>query len=270
MKAYKRDYTKLSEEELLEWEKVKAQERIPLGNSGLFVTKNKFHEYPKAARHYESLFPDNYLDIMDLRQNDKLKEQADKFLKLVHNPTSNERTILNFINENEAYPIIGSLFKSYQFGHHDAYIFPEFQLGNSYQVDYLLVGKSSGGHEFIFVELEHPNNKIFLRDGKQGEAFRKGLSQVKDWKRWLEVHFHSLHETFRKYSNKDYSLPEEFLIPDHTRYHYVVVAGKRVDFEKNKDETYRTRREEEANKIKLLHYDNLYDMAIRIIGENNY
>lgn len=45
---------------------------------------------------------------------------------------------------------------NYNFGHHDAYIIPEFMLGNSYKVDYLLIGKSSRGYEFVFIELEKP------------------------------------------------------------------------------------------------------------------
>lgn len=269
MRLYDRDYTILTAKEIEEWDKLKKEEYYKLGK--LKFRKPKFSEYPKAVRHYQSLFPNNYLDVIELRDVEKLNSKVNSFIELVKDSTSSERTLLNYINNNKVYPIIGSILKSYDFGHHEAYLFPEFQLGNSYQVDYLLVGKSSGGYEFVFVELEHPNNKIFLKDGSQGEAFRKGLIQVNDWKRWLEINFSSLQETFKKYLNpKIDHLPEEFLIQDHTRYHYVVVAGKRVDFELNKEKKYRTRRQEIENKIKLLHYDNLYDMAKRVIGENNY
>lgn len=268
MNIYDRDYNSLTEQERIEWKRIKKEETVHLGD--FTVTQSKFHEYPKAVRHYESLFPNNYLDIMDLQKVDELNKLIEQFSKLLENNHSNERDILSFINENKAYPIIASLLKEYSFGHHDAFIFPEFQLGNSYRVDYLLIGRNSGGHEFIFVELEHPNKKIFLKDGTLGEAFRKGLNQIDDWKRWLEIHFSSLHETFTKYRNPKLSLPEEFLITDRTRYHYVVVAGRRNDFEKNHHITYRLRREAAEKKIQLLHYDNLYDKAKSIVGENNY
>lgn len=192
---------------------------------------------------------------MDLQNVDELNKLTEEFLKLLENNQSDERTLLSFINKNKAYPIIASILKAYHFGHHDAFIFPEFQLGNSHRTDYLLIGRSSGGHEFIFVELEHPNKNIFLKDGTQGASFRKGLNQVNEWKRWLELHFSSLHETFNKYRNPRLSLPEEFLIPDRTRYHYVVIAGRRNDFKKNNHMTYRLRREEAEKKIQLLHYD---------------
>lgn len=66
---------------------------------------------------------------------------------------------------------------------HEAYLFPEFQLGNLYKADYLLMGKSSVGFEFIFIELESPYGKITLNDGQLGAEFRDGISQLEDWKR---------------------------------------------------------------------------------------
>ncbi|NRG47657.1 DUF4263 domain-containing protein [Bacillus sp. CRN 9] len=269
MKVYQRDYRTLMEDEQQEWDRLKKEEIIKsVGN--LEIKRSLFHKYPKAARHFRSLFPNNYLDPIELKDEAKINNMLSNFLKVIEDQKSNELSILNFINNNEAYPLIASIMKKYSFGHHDAYIFPEFQLGNSYRVDYLLVGKSSGGYEFLFVELEHPNEKIFLKDGYYGEAFRKGLKQVKDWRRWLDSNFVSLQETFRKSKNLDKALHEEFLVSDSTRWHFAVVAGRRYDFEKNKEYTYKLRREEVVNKIDILHYDNLYDMAKNIIGEVTY
>lgn len=66
------------------------------------------------------------------------------------------RKILNFIKDNEYYHIIGSLIwgLTINTGNHGVYLFPEFQLGNLYKADYLIMGKSSGGYEFILVEKE--------------------------------------------------------------------------------------------------------------------
>lgn len=186
-----------------------------------------------AARHFMSLFPNNHLDIVDLQQIEQLTSSIEEFYQIIVNLTSNERSILSWIREEEAYFIIASIMKgSYSFGHHDAFLFPEFQLGNSYQVDYLIVGKNSGGYEFIFVELEHPNKNITLKDGHIGDAIRKGERQVTDWKYWLESNYTALYETFKKYKSRDQDLPEEFMKFDSSRIHYVVVAGRRDDFNK--------------------------------------
>ncbi len=168
------------------------------------------------------------------------------------------------IRNTKSYHIIGSLLQEYRFGHHGAYLFPEFQLGNSLQPDYLLVGDRSGGHEFLFVELENPYNKITLLDGYAGDTMRKGLKQIDQWKRWIQKHYMSLIESFAKETNK--SLPREFYELDTTRIHYALVVGRRSDFN---DTTYNTKRSLlKEQSINLLHYDNLYDLAEKIIDKS--
>jgi hypothetical protein len=63
MKLYDRDYSILNEKEIIEWNRVKESEK----NGALLGRINKFREYPKAARHYSSLFPNNYFDIEELK-----------------------------------------------------------------------------------------------------------------------------------------------------------------------------------------------------------
>ena len=77
------------------------------------------------------------------------------------------------------------------------HLFPEFQLGGLYKADYLLVGMSSGGFEFIFVELKNPYGKITLKDGQSGAEFRNGISQLEDWKRWLPSNYSSFGEIIK-------------------------------------------------------------------------
>ncbi|MGK7380028.1 Shedu anti-phage system protein SduA domain-containing protein [Planococcus sp. 1R117A] len=267
MNTFERDYSKLTQEELEIWESIKLKEEIKIDGQ-LFGRKNLFREYPKAVRHYLTLFPNNYLDIEDLKKEEELSNIVQQFKQKADEKDSNERTILNFIKENKAYFIIGSILKrGYSFGHHDAYIFPEFQLGNSFQVDYLLVGKNSDGFHFVFVELEHPNGNATIKNGHLGDAFRKGLNQVADWEVWLENYYSSLRESFQKKLNPNKQLPPEFYNFDPTRLHYVVVAGKREDFN---EMTRKIRRKKQADRILLLHYENLIDSAEYIIGESNY
>jgi hypothetical protein len=266
MKIHSRNYSILTQQELNEWEILKEKEIIhKIGNGNLAIRKNLYRKYPVAFRHYMSLFPNNHLDIVDLQKIDYLTELTEKFYSVINNPDSNERSILNWIREEKAYFIIASIMKaSYSFGHHDAFIFPEFQLGNSYQVDYLLVGKSSGGYEFIFVELEHPNKNITLESGHLGDAMRKGERQVIDWKYWLEANYSTLYETFSKYKSPNKNLPIEFMKYDSTRTHFAVIAGRRNDFN---ERTYQLKRQKLSDNIQLLHYDNLYDSAKALIGE---
>lgn len=265
MSLYTRDYTKLTNEEITLWEYMKEKEKVGNGSLGNRVL---FREYPKAARHFTSLFPNNYLDVEELCEEDRLHDLTEKFVIELDEPTTNEASIMRFIKENQAYFIIGSLLNDYKFGHHEAYIFPEFRFGINYRVDYLIVGKRSGGYEFIFVELEHPSKDITIKDGELGGAFRKGIKQINDWKRYLDNNFPTLEETFNKYKHPNEQLPREFLKLDNTRLHYAVIAGRRDDFD---DNTYWHKRNMmDKEKINLLHFDNLYDYANSVIGKSTY
>lgn len=266
MKLYDRDYTKLTPDEEAEWQALHQRE---MRGDMKFKKSVSICDYSKAVRHFKHLFPNNYLDICELQDEKRLRSQLEDFQHLIDTDDVNERKILNFINKNRAYFIIASILKKYfHFGHHSAFLFKEFQLGNSYQADYVLVGRSSDGWEFVFVELEAPVGKITTKNGDFGEAFRKGIRQVHDWDTWIERSYGSLRETFDKYRRSDMSLPEEFCILDKSRIHYVVVAGRRTDF---KEETYRIRRKNiKQGSVQILHYDNLTDTAEDLIGQPTY
>lgn len=213
---YERDYhLGLTETEEQQYEEITGRKFWEKRVSG-FGRVNNFMAYPKAARMCKSLFPNNYLDVAELRDVERLEHANEEFLSLLDNTECTERSILNFIREKEYYHIIGSIIwgLSINIGNHGAYLFPEFQLGSSYKADYLLLGKSSGGFEFIFVELESPYGNITLKDGQLGAEFRDGISQLEDWKRWLPANYSSFGEIMRKYKNSAFDLPEEFYVLD--------------------------------------------------------
>lgn len=258
MKLYERDYIKdaPTSEEIELYESTLKIEKEAVGNRK-YGRSNHRHLYPEAVRHYDSLFPNNHVEVFDFQNAGNMEQLNEEFYALIHNANTNERDVLRFINHKPAYHIIAGIFKFFNFGHHDAYVFPEFTLGK-YIADYLLIGKSSGGYEFVFVELEHPNGRTTLKSGHEGEAFRKGTYQIYDWKAEIESHFSTSFATITKYSNKP-SLPKEFAEYDSSRFHYAVIAGLREDYN---EATYRDRRNKAAQQnILTLHYDNLYDKA---------
>ena len=266
MKLYQRDFCTLTPAEQEKWESIKKKE-VVRKSVRFEVRKSSFRDYPKAIRHYLSLFPNNYLDILELQETERLTSLVEDFVRFVDLRETKERDIIDFVKKNQAFFIIGSLLKYryFEFGHHDAFLFPEFQLGNSYQVDYLIVGRGSGGYQMVLVELQSPYGSITISKGNLGSVFRKGLEQIDEWDKWIESYYPSLKETFDKYKKPCAILPDEFYTLDKSRIHYLVIAGRRSDFT---DRTYRNRRLKKD--VLILHYDNLIDLARYIINKNTY
>lgn len=263
-----RDYKVLTPEESEAWEQVKKRE-IVNPSSSIKLRKNLYSEYPKAARHYKSLFPNHFLDPIDLRDQSAMALNLEGFKRVLSESNARERDILNLINGSELYFIVGALLKKYyNFGHHEAHLFREFPLGTSYKADYLLVGKNSDGWHFVFVELEAPYGRITSKNGDLGDVFRKGKSQIDDWNLWLERNYCTLQEYFRRHIKEATTLPEEFCYLDKSRINYAVVAGRRTDFN---EKTYRLQRDSERNsQTRLIHYDNLIDAVELLFDSNTY
>ena len=266
MEIYERDYRLLTDDEKEQWNALKAKEIIRSGE--IEIRQSYYSEYPLAVRHYLSLFPNNHLDIFPIWNGAESSLTIEKFKKLISEESNGEREILNFIRKEKAYPMIASILDHYNFGHHDTFIFPEFPLGNSFRVDYLIIGRASCGFQFIFIELEAVNNRITLSNGDFGESIRKGLSQIADWDYWLDENFQSLSEIFNRLKKDDTPLPNEFYKLDKSRIHYSIIAGRRDHYN---EKTYRLRRKEkDQKKITIFHYDNVIDLSEKLINKNTY
>lgn len=270
---YERDYRILTDEEKVRWQKVEDTFNDTKTNGRTKITPGALHKYyrdiPVAALHHKQLFPNNYLNTDDLKDKENLKSIIENFRMLLDSNCT-ERDILNFIRSQKAYFIIASMLKGfhYRFGHHNAFAFKEFELPPNHIVDYLLVGKNSGGYEFVFIELENAFGQITNSDGEFGVTIRKGIKQVNDWDSWLESNYSSLKLVYDKYIGTMEQLPREFYELDKSRIHYAVIAGRRKDFTKK---TYQLKRKLlRSNNILLLHYDNLFDSAEFLLKSGNY
>lgn len=89
--------------------------------------------------HRRSLFPNNYLHLLEYKKLN-FDDEAEQYHDVIYK-AKNEQEIQKYIKQNRKWFIPGSIFLDYNFGHHDAYLFPEQKLGNEYAVDYMLLGK---------------------------------------------------------------------------------------------------------------------------------
>ncbi len=267
MKLYARDYFSVTPEEEAKLAEIKEKEKD--GNLPGFH-QSLTHLYPKAVRHNNSYFPNNFLDAYDINdEKDNMRIVLEEYKKIIGLIDCTEITIQKFIKENRAYFIIGSILKwNYNFGHHDLYVFREFPLSTQYYVDYLIVGRSTGGFEFVFVELKALYNNITTKGGDFGATIRKGISQVEDRNIWIEKNYSHLFSEFEQHSNKKDKIPLEFRELDKTRIHYCVISGRRENFNEKSYNLRRTYKKE--RNILILHYDNLYDSSLGVLEGGNY
>ena len=115
-----------------------------------------------------------------------LDYEAEQLLKVLDS-AKKENDIQNYIKENKKWFIPASIFKDYDFGHHEAYISVEQPLGAEYKADYMLLGRNSIGHHIVLVEFENVNVDFRLQESNmETEAVRKGMTQINDWKRWMD------------------------------------------------------------------------------------
>ena len=264
---YKRDFRILKEDERIAYEKAKALENKKFEFS--YDDLMEFHDtMPLAGYHYDSLFPNNLLCIEEFEHKNLLEAKLDGLQQILDNKEG-EQKILNHINAEEAHFIIGSMLKrGFDIGHHETYVFKEFGLPPNFITDYLIVGKNSGGYEFVFVELESAYGQITTKDGDFGTCIRKGLKQIEDWDEYIDGNFNNLNLLFQNAKRPGANLPDEFYKLDKTRIHYAIISGRRTDFN---DKTYRKQRKlREERKIHLIHYDSLVETTQRLLEDGNY
>lgn len=178
------------------------------------------------------------------------KKESEQFLEELNKATK-ENDIQRYIKDNQKWFIPASIFKDFDFGHHEAYLVPEQALGNEYRTDYMLVGRNSVGHHIVLVEFENVNvDYRKSSSNEETEAVRKGFTQIRDWKRWMEFH--------RDYFMDSSGLSEiKSNIPNWGIWYYLVVSRR-----ERMDEIANQMRGELAHEmpgIKIVSYDRLVD-----------
>ncbi len=213
-------------------------------------------EIRKFIWHKRSLFPNNYLYLGEYKDLD-FEQEAIEFQNVIY-AAENELKIQQYIKQYRKWFIPGSIFLDYNFGHHDAYLFPEQQLGNEYAADYMLIGKNSDGYSIVLVEFEKANTEYLINTANtESESVRKGLTQIQDWKRWID-------------GNRDYFLKnigffqQGIDVPVCRIYYYLVVS--RRDFMNQMALDVRSQSMYEKLNTKIVTFDRLVDNIKKLGG----
>lgn len=105
-----------------------------------------------------------------------------EFREILDNPTSTETDAMRFIKR---YPYL--MIQMFNVSWNYYAVFPEFPLGTDYRADFLIVSADSCGWHAVFVELEGPNDQIYIKDGSAAQKLRQAQKQVEDWKKYVRT-----------------------------------------------------------------------------------
>lgn len=200
--------------------------------------------------------PDNYIDLYEYRYSCDFNQESEDFLSVVDS-AKKENDAQKYIKNNNKWFIPGSIFRNYDFGNHCAFIVPEQKLGAEYIADYMLLGKNSIGFQIILVEFEDVNVKYKISTSNtESGPVRKGLTQIKDWKRWMD-------------SNREYFLKSCGL--EHLKenipswgIHYCLVVSRRKLMD-DASNAMRGQTQHETPGLTIITYDRLVD-KIKLLG----
>ena len=264
MNLYERDYTIiLTEEEKEAYEKEMAYASISTvkNNRGFPGFSHPNKEVRDFLWQKRSYFPNNYLHFRKYKEEVDFGVEAEKFAEILSSSV-NEQQFQKYIKENRKWFIPGSIFLDYNFGHHDAYLFPEQKLGTDYIADYMLIGKNSDGYSIVLVEFENANTEFILKtENMEAESVRKGLTQIRDWKRWLDSN--------REFFLRNIGLINQGIdIPTYRIYYYLVVS--RREYMNDRATELRSQLMYEMQNLKIVSFDRLVDNVCKLVGYNSW
>lgn len=195
--------------------------------------------------------PENFIEFKPgWYRNMDFDTESSKLLSVL-NQCDKEHDIQKYIKDNKKWFIPASIFKDYDFGHHEAYIAPEQALGKEFRVDYMLLGRNSSGYHIVLIEFEDINIDYKIQSSNsETNSVRKGLTQVRDWKRWLDNE--------RDYFLRSCNLTNLNLNIPSWGFHYCLVVSRRKRMD---NIAYQMRRqtEHEISGLHIVTYDRLVD-----------
>ncbi len=198
----------------------------------------------------EYVIPDRFIRLPRHRDDLDFDAESEMFRGILDS-AGKENDVQRYIKDNQKWFIPGSLLRNYDFGHHEAYVVPEQALGAEYKVDYMLLGKNSIGHQIVLVEFEDVNVDYKLKNSNaESDPVRKGITQIMDWKRWLDDN-----RTYFIHSSGLSSISGN--IPSWGIY-YALVVGRRSRMDETANHM-RGQKMRETPGLSIVSYDRLVD-----------
>lgn len=140
-------------------------------------------------------------------------EQVKKKLDFIFNKNS-ETELLELI-KNNSFLLYELYFRKFNIQP----AFHEVMLGQKFRCDFVWLNDNSDGPEWVLVEIEKPNLKLFKRDGKPTMELNNAIEQVRSWERYF---FDNPNEKKRIFGAV-------------AKFRYILVIGNKEDWKASED-----------------------------------
>ena len=190
-----------------------------------------------------------------------------KNLNNLLNKARSERDIHPFLKRNDVL-IINSFSRAWNYTH----CFSEFRLSDEFVTDFLIINANSCSWHAIFIELESPKARLYLKDGTPSKVLRIAQRQISDWKNWIRINEGVFRRKLSKilseldipaYCHPDKHIKAETEIIDPEtwiHYYYHIVIGRRYMLSKQEQEV-RARESNRWGGPEIATYDRFIDQA---------
>ncbi|MCT9383414.1 DUF4263 domain-containing protein [Acinetobacter baumannii] len=157
---------------------------------------------------------------------------------------SSERELLQLLKEN-------SFLFSELFSRHWGIqpIFSEVSFGNNFRCDFCWLNDNSDGPEWVLVEIEKPNVRLFNKKNEPSAELNHGIEQVKSWQRYFNF----------------YPAEKSRIFGAVSKFRYILVIGEKNDWEQKEASLWRTFENQKSIEIRSM---DIFDRAIENYEKN--
>lgn len=128
--------------------------------------------------------------------------------------------------------------------------FSEISFAGEMRCDFAWLNNNSDGPEWVLVEIEKPNMKLFLKNGDPSRELNHAIEQVKSWDRYFKENPSEKNRIFGAVS----------------RFRYILVAGLRKDWQTEKAIKWRSYHNSQSN-IEIRSCD-VFKEALKVAKSN--
>jgi hypothetical protein len=143
-------------------------------------------------------------------------------------------------------------------------IFPEFPLGRDFRPDFAFIEQISVGTYLYMIEIEDPNQLLFISNDEFSQPFNHAMTQITDWAGWVGRHQQELNELFEALEEEHGFSPSGFLQP-----HCTLIMGRRAKLSnKRRKDRLQSRVAQMARNLEFRTYDGFIEAMPLVLRED--